>query len=160
MLTIALVREILRYLAATAWRLSRRRRLWSKETSALRDRLSMLKFLPVLLLLLPVVAVAQEVPLEAERDLWCGTALKLMTRDVPADITPEKQAAASVYAEGGQRLIDRAIPIYLESGYAPEVLDSFRARLETQVGRVVNGSDGGSDDAPYTFQDCAALIGQ
>ena len=120
----------------------------------------MLRFLPVLLMLMPIAAVAQEVPLEAERDLWCGTALKLMTRDVPADTTPEKQAAANIYAEGGQRLIDRAIPIYLESGYSPEALESFRARLEGQVGRVVNGSDGGSDDAPYTFQDCAALIGQ
>ena len=124
----------------------------------------MLRILPVLVLLLPVVAVAQEVPLEAERDLWCGTALKLMTRDMPADITPEKQAAANVYAEGGQRLIDRAIPIYLESGYAPEALESLRARLEGQVGRVVNGTGGGtnagSNDAPYTFQDCSALIGQ
>ena len=120
----------------------------------------MLRVLPVLFLLLPIAAIGQEVPVEAERDLWCGTALKLMTRDVPADITPEKQAAANIYAEGGQRLIDRALPIYLESGYAPEALDSFRARLEVQVGRVVNGSDGGSNDAPYTFQDCSALIGQ
>jgi hypothetical protein len=120
----------------------------------------MLRILPVLLVLLPVAALAQEVPAVAERDLWCGTALKLMTRDVPADITPEKQAAANVYAEGGQRLIDRAIPIYLESGYSSDMLDSFRARLEGQVSKVVNGSDGGSDDAPYTFQDCSALIGQ
>jgi hypothetical protein len=120
----------------------------------------MLRVLPALLMLLPIAAIGQEVPVEAERDLWCGIAFTLMTRDIPADITPEKQAAANIYAEGGQRLIDRAIPIYLESGYAPEALDSLRARLEVQVGRVVNGNGGTSTDAPYTFQDCSALIGQ
>lgn len=123
-------------------------------------RTFMLRLAPALLLLMPAVALAQEVPTEAERDLWCGTALQQMTRDVPADITPEKQAAADVFAEGGQRLIDRAIPIYLESGYSPEALESFRSRLAAQVNRVVNGVGGGGDDAPYSFQDCSALIGQ
>ena len=120
----------------------------------------MLRLMPALLLLLPAVALAQEVPMEAERDLWCGTALMQMTRDVPADITPEKQAAADVFSDGGQRLIDRAIPIYLESGYSPEALETFRGRLTAQINRIVNGVGGGSDDAPYSFQDCSALIGQ
>jgi len=48
----------------------------------------MLRVLPALLVLLPMAALGQEVPVEAERDLWCGIAFRLMTRDIPADITP------------------------------------------------------------------------
>lgn len=124
------------------------------------SRIFMLRLMPALLLFVPAVALAQEVPTEAERDLWCGTALTQMTRDIPADITLEKRAAAEVFAEGGQRLIDRAIPIYLESGYSPEALETLRGRLVAQVNRVVNGADGGNSDPPYSFQDCSALIGQ
>lgn len=120
----------------------------------------MLRLSAIAIVLLPVAALAQEVPAEAQRDLWCGTAFDLMTRDAPADATPEKLAAAKVFAEGGQRLIQRALPIYLESGYSDTALASYRARLEESVGAVVNGSSRNREDAPYSFQDCSALIGQ
>ena len=107
-----------------------------------------------------LVAIAQEVPSEAQMDLWCGTAFELMTRDPAPDATAQKLATAKVYADSGQLLIQRAIPIYLESGYSDETLAAYRQKLETSIGRVVNGTGPTRDDAPYTFQDCSALIGQ
>ena len=125
----------------------------------------MLRFLVIApsfaaLALLPFAALAQEVPGEAQMDMWCGTAFELMTRDAPADATPEKLASAKVYADGGALLLQRAIPIYLESGYTDEALAKYRGDLEDSIGRVVNGSARASDDAAFSFQDCSALIGQ
>jgi hypothetical protein len=114
----------------------------------------------VALTMLPLAALAQEVPTEAQMDMWCGTAFELMTRDAPADATPEKLASAKVYADGGQQLLQRAIPIYLEAGYTDEALADYRQDLEDSIGRVVNGSARANDDAAYSFQDCSALIGQ
>jgi hypothetical protein len=124
----------------------------------------MLRFLVIAPLLaaplLPLAAMAQEVPSEAQMDMWCGTAFELMTRDAPADATPEKLASAKVYADGGQLLLQRAIPIYLEAGYTDEALADYRQDLENSIGRVVNGSARANDDAAFSFQDCSALIGQ
>jgi len=78
----------------------------------------------------------------------------------PADATPEKLASAKVYADGGQLLLQRAIPIYLEAGYNDEALADYRQDLENSIGRVVNGSARANDDAAFSFQDCSALIGQ
>ena len=125
----------------------------------------MLRFLvliPALLTvaLAPCVALAQDVPVEAQMDMWCGTAFELMTRDAPADATPEKLASAKVYADGAALLLQRAIPLYLESGYTDEALANYRSDLEDSIGRVVNGSARASDDTAFSFQDCSALIGQ
>lgn len=118
------------------------------------------RLLAIALILLPTVALAQEVPAEAQRDLWCGTAFDLMTRDVAPDAPADRQASAKLYADGGQLLIQRAIPIYLESGYSDAALAAYRTRLEESVGRIVNGSQRAHDDPTYSFQDCSALIGQ
>jgi hypothetical protein len=120
----------------------------------------MLRFLAIAAVLLPAAALAQDVPAAAVMDLWCGTAFDLMTRDAPADATAEKLASAKLYADGGHLLIQRAIPIFLESGYTDKALEQYRAELEATVGRVVNGSARAGEDAAYSFQDCSALIGQ
>lgn len=124
----------------------------------------MLRFLVIAPLfavpLLPVAALAQDVPAEAQMDMWCGTAFELMTRDAPADATPEKLASAKVYADGGALLLQRALPIYLEAGYTDDALADYRSDLEDSIGRVVNGTGRASDVAAYSFQDCSALIGQ
>lgn len=120
----------------------------------------MLRTIFVFLMLAPLAVIAQEVPLEAQRDLWCGTAFELMTRDAPADATPEKLAAAEAYAVGGAFLVSRALPIYLEAGYSDAALARLRDDLADKVGRIVNGSARGGEEAAYSFQDCSALIGQ
>ncbi|MGV3491539.1 MAG: hypothetical protein ACO1OG_09485 [Devosia sp.] len=120
----------------------------------------MLRILTAILVLAPVSALAQEVPVEAQMDLWCGTAFELMTRDAPADATPEKLAAAKTYADGGSFLVSRALPIYLESGYSDAALEDYRENLAEAVGRVVNGTVRAGEEPAYSFQDCSALIGQ
>lgn len=112
------------------------------------------------LIVLPLAAIGQEIPPEARMDMWCGTAFDLMTRDAPADATAEKLASAKLYADGGELLLQRAIPIYLESGYTDQRLAEYRADLEDSIGRVVNGTGRATDDAAFSFQDCSALIGQ
>lgn len=118
------------------------------------------RFVVFALVLLPVAAMAQQVPEEAQMDLWCGTAFELMTRDTPPDARGQKLAATEAFAEGGKRLIDRALPIFLESGYSDSALADYRAKLEDSVGRIVNGSARAGEEAAYSFQDCSALIGQ
>jgi hypothetical protein len=118
----------------------------------------MQRLLAAVLIVLPTtIAYAQDVPSAARMDMWCGTAFEVMTRDAPGDAGPEKLAAAKDYADGGQRLIDRAIPIFLESGYSDEALAAYRENLDRQISRSINT---GSGRPEFSFQDCSALIGQ
>jgi hypothetical protein len=116
--------------------------------------------LAFLLLVAPVAAMAQEVPVEAERDLWCGTAFGLLVADEPADASAEKLAAAKPFEDGSKLLIQRALPIYLESGYSDAALETYRQKLEASVSRVVNGGGWNDADESPTFEDCKALLGQ
>jgi len=109
---------------------------------------------------LPGAALAQEVPAEAERDLWCGTAFELLVADEPADASGEKLAAAKPYEEGAKRLVMRALPIYLESGFSDAALATYRSKLEASVSRVVNGGGWNDGDQSPSFEDCKALLGQ
>ena len=111
-------------------------------------------------LLLGTAARAQDVPAQAVMNMWCGTAFLAMAGEAPTDAGADKLAEARSYAEGGQRLIDQAIPIFLESGYTDAALLSYRARVEADVDRSINGSGPSMEDADYSFQDCSALIGQ
>jgi hypothetical protein len=108
-------------------------------------------------LLLATAATAQEAPASARMDLWCGTAFKVMTTGAPAGATPEQTAAAKTYADAGARLIDRAVPVYLESGYTDDALAELRDEIEKTVRA---GLDGTGDPEPpaYSFEDCASLI--
>jgi hypothetical protein len=125
----------------------------------------MLRRLPKLLIVIalalwaaPVLAqdIAGDVPEDAQKDLWCGTAFGLMLKEAPAEKSGDKTGLKDAFKAGSTALIDRALPIYLESGYTNETLDAFRLKLEAEVSRTIDGGAPG----PYTFQDCSALIGQ
>lgn len=116
--------------------------------------------LTLMLVLVPSFALAQEVPAEAERDLWCGTAFSLLVADEPADTSAEKLAVVRPYQEGAKRLIQRALPIYLESGFSDAALEAYRQKLEASVSRVVNGGGWSDGDQAPSFEDCKALLGQ
>jgi hypothetical protein len=123
-----------------------------------------LSVLPLLLLAavasLAGVALAQDVPAEAERDLWCGTAFELLLADEPGDAPAEQRAAAEPFSEGARRLIQRALPIYLESGFSDAALAAYRQKLEASVSRVINGGGWNDGDQAPSFEDCKALLGQ
>jgi hypothetical protein len=110
-------------------------------------------------IVLATPASAQEVPVGAQMDLWCGTAFQVMTADPPATATPEQQAAAKVYADAGQRLVDRAVPVYLESGYTDDALGDLRSTIGTAVKAGLSGTAGAEKPA-YSFEDCSSLIDQ
>ena len=116
--------------------------------------------LALLLVLAPVAALAQEVPPEAERDLWCGTAFELLVADEPADASAEKRAAAKPYQDGAKLLIQRALPIYLEAGFSDAALLTYRQKLEASVSRVINGGSWNDSEQSPSFEDCKALLGQ
>jgi hypothetical protein len=106
----------------------------------------------------PVLAqdIVGDVPADAQKDLWCGTAFELMLKEAPAEKSVDKTGLKDAFKTGSAALIERALPIYLENGYTNETLEAFRLKLEGEVSRTINGGETG----PYTFQDCSALIGQ
>ncbi len=106
----------------------------------------------------PVLAqdIVGDVPADAQKDLWCGTAFGLMLKEAPAEKGGDQTGLKDAFKAGSAGLIERALPIYLESGYSNETLEAFRLKLEGEVSRTINGGETG----PYTFQDCSALIGQ
>ncbi len=55
-------------------------------------------------------------------------------------------------------LVDRARAIYLESGYTPEAFDTLVGKTETEVAAQLSSTDPAMAP-PYSFEDCAALIG-
>jgi hypothetical protein len=110
--------------------------------------------------LFPGAAFAQVVPADVERDLWCGTAFELLVADEPGNSSAEKRAVAKPYVEGAERLLQRALPIYLEAGYTDAALAAYRQKLEASVSRVVNGGSWNERDNHPSFEDCNALLGQ
>jgi hypothetical protein len=116
-------------------------------------------FLALSLLLIPTLTFAQEVPEDAQMDLWCGTAFKLLTLDSPADATEEQVNAAKVFSDAGDTLIKRALPIYLEQGYSDEALAALRTGLEAEIKPIVTGGPGAGKPR-YSFEDCQGRIGK
>lgn len=116
---------------------------------------SILFGLSALLVALP--ALAQEVPVSAQLDLWCGTAFEILTDNAPAGATPEQVAAAKVYADAGRRLIDRAVPVYEESGYTDDALTDLRTQLRDDVTAALDGI-AGAGRPQHSFEDCSSLI--
>lgn len=109
-------------------------------------------------LFLTGTAFGQEIPEASRQDLWCGVAFTMAARDVPADAAPEILAVTDPYKKGAAELVDRARAIYLESGYTPEAFDTLVAKTETEVAAQLSSTDP-AIAPPYSFEDCAALIG-
>lgn len=112
-----------------------------------------LAVLPILLF--STAAAAQQVPEASRMDLWCGLAFTIVAAGAPADAAPEQQAVIDRFAEGGQQLAERAQAVYLENGYTEQSLgahlDTLRAEVASQVETV-------AVPAPYSFEECLALL--
>lgn len=101
----------------------------------------------------------QDVPAAREQDLWCGAAFTLAVRDVPDSAAPEIKAVTEPYRAGADMLVGRARAAYLEFGYTEEAFGELLAETEAEVDAVLSSTDP-SLSPPYSFEDCAALIGQ
>lgn len=106
--------------------------------------------------LLSTVALAQEVPEAARKDLWCGLAFGVIAADVPADASDEDKALAKQFADGSVMLIDRATAAHLEAGYDEAGFATYKAE---QVAHVEANMGGPQEEVDYKYEDCAPLIG-
>lgn len=103
-------------------------------------------------------AQAQEVPPQAALDLWCGTAFAMLAAGTPDDSGPDKRALAKGYADAGDRLIQRALPLYLESGYTDRALSNLRNDLAEEIGRIIHGPARMGERPAHSFEDCSVLL--
>ena len=101
------------------------------------------------------VSLAQEIPEETQKDLWCGLAFTHVATDAPGDATEEQKALAERFAEGGKVLTDRARAVLLESGYSDEALEKH---IETLTAEVVEAVDRAAAEPTYSYEECAALL--
>lgn len=112
-----------------------------------------------LLLTVPFPALAQDVPAAREQDLWCGAAFTLAVRDVPETAAPEIKTVTEPYRLGAEMLVGRARAAFLEFGYTEEAFVDLLAQTEAEVDKELASTD--PSVAPrFSFEDCAALIGQ
>jgi hypothetical protein len=109
-------------------------------------------------LLLGTACLAQEVTSDTATDLWCGIALTLATRDVPADAAPEVLKEVGPYKTGAELLMGRAKSAHLEAGYTEEAFVAYLATQEAEVIKELASTDP-AIAPPHSFEDCAALIG-
>src|SRR6187399_1111149 len=86
-----------------------------------------------LLLLCGMPASAQEVTADTQKDFWCGVALDLASRDVPADAAPEVHQVVGPYKAGAQMLLGRARSAHLEAGYTDEAFAALEADKEQEI---------------------------
>jgi hypothetical protein len=103
-------------------------------------------------------ALGQDIPGDTSRDLWCGIAFDMASRDIPADAAPEVLTVTTPYKEGAATLLGRAKAVYLESGFTEEAFEALRAETEAEIATELASTDP-AVEPQYSFEDCAALIG-
>ena len=109
-----------------------------------------------LLLASTTAAFAQQVPEPAHKDLWCGLAFGIVAAEAPLDATEDQKVLIQQFADGGERLVTRAKGAHLENGYTEETYGVYVESLTADVTIQVNATDKAS---PYSFEECAALLG-
>lgn len=101
------------------------------------------------------LALGQEIPASAARDLWCGIAFGLVVETAPTDVNEDQQAIIKAYADGGAGLIERARSAYRDSGFSDAAFETQLAQLTATVTREVNATD---NSARHSFEECSALL--
>ncbi|HEV7277827.1 MAG TPA: hypothetical protein VGN80_16225 [Devosiaceae bacterium] len=104
-------------------------------------------------LLIATGAAAQEPPVAAHKDLWCGLAFDYAAGELPPDATPRQQQVIPHYAAGAAMLLERAEQGYRRAGYGAARFAALREQLR---GEIESGL--GTAAAPYSFQDCDLLL--
>ena len=107
-------------------------------------------------LLFSTAVLAQDVPEDAKKDLWCGIAFGIISADVPADATEENKAMAKQFADGSVKLIDRAAAAHISAGYTEASFATYKTEQEAAVSANMSGPEA---DYVYKFEDCATLLG-
>jgi len=105
--------------------------------------------------LLSTAALAQTVPDDVSKQMWCGSAFVAAFSNPPPGVPSDQLALAQIYIDQGKGMIDEAGQKYLDAGFTEEQLTKVKADLVTEVTAAVSGSGG---NAKYTFEDCKSLM--
>lgn len=80
-------------------------------------------------------ALAQDIPPETYRDMWCATAYQQTT---PIElIPPEDQPRAKVFLEAANAMMDRGVTAMSAAGFAAAAIDNFKQQLLVRVAMQV-----------------------
>ena len=105
--------------------------------------------------LFSTAALAQTVPDDVAKELWCGTAFVTAFANPPPGVPSEQLALAQTYIDQGNKMIDDAGQKYLNAGFTEEQLTKTKADLVTEVTAAVSGN---GSSAKYSFDDCRAVM--
>ncbi len=98
-------------------------------------------------------AVAQDVPPEVHKDLWCGTAFQLFF-DLPETATDEERATAKPYLDGAVMLIDRGSAALKTANFTDEAVAQVKADLIPVVTEQISAGT----EAEFTPDECSDLL--
>lgn len=101
-------------------------------------------------------ALAQTVPDDVAKQLWCGTAMVVAFSNPPPGVTEAQLAEAQGYVQAGTELIEIAIKGHLDAGLTQEAADKAKADIAPVVTEQVMG--GGEVEPAYSFEDCLAIL--
>lgn len=130
---------------------------------------------PALLFAFP--AVAQDVPPDTYKDLWCGIAFGIASANVPnasaEDLTAARAAGDKATADqqsmiaqddmiqqlktGGEGLVTKATDAYKALGFTDETFGTTQTDLTTKITGQISGTDA-ANPAEFSFDDCMALL--
>src|ERR1700712_570260 len=108
----------------------------SKDLNRNRNRSIMNKLILALGLvpaLFSTAALAQTVPEDVSKAMWCGTALVAAFSTAPSDVTSEQMAQAQGLIDAGNKLIDDATQKYLNAGFTEEQVAKVKSDLVAEV---------------------------
>ena len=105
--------------------------------------------------LFSTAALAQTVPDDVAKELWCGSAFVAAFSNPPPGVPSEQLALAQNYIDQGNKMIDDAGQKYLNAGFTEEQLTKTKADLVTEVTAAVSGN---GSSAKYSFDDCRAVM--
>jgi hypothetical protein len=100
-------------------------------------------------------ALAQTVPDEVNKQLWCGTAMVVAFSNPPTGLTEEQLAEAQGYVEAGTALVALAVQGHIDAGFTQEAADKAKTDIVPVVTEQVMGD---ASTAPYTFEECLAIL--
>ena len=100
-------------------------------------------------------ASAQTVTDDVAKQLWCGSALTTAFATPPDGLTPEQEAEAKGFYDGGVALIAAAEQAHLDAGFTQEAVDKLKVDLVAEVTPIVTGE---VQEAKFTFEECLAII--
>lgn len=100
-------------------------------------------------------AFAQTVSDDVAKQLWCGTAMVVAFSNPPPGITDAQLAEAQTYVDAGTKLIEIAVQGHLDAGFTQEAADKAKTDLVPVVTEQVLGNGA---DAPYSFEECLAIL--